>query len=94
VAELSLTQARHVAASLQTAGLAERRFQAPYFAEVTLRIPDAARRHARLAEQGIVAGLVLEREYPELPDCLLLAATELTTDREIERLIEALKATQ
>jgi glycine dehydrogenase subunit 1 len=94
VAELSLTQARHVAASVQSAGLGERRFDAPYFAEVTIRIPDAARRHAQLAEQGIVAGLVLEGEYPQLGDCLLLAATELTTDRDIERLVDGLEATK
>jgi glycine dehydrogenase subunit 1 len=94
VADLSLTQARHLAASLQSAGLGERRFDAPYFAEVTLRVPDAARRHARLVELGIVAGLVLEREYPELHDCLLLATTELTTDQDIERLVEALDGTR
>jgi glycine dehydrogenase subunit 1 len=61
---------------------------------VTLRIPDAARRHAALAEQGIVAGHPLWRDYPELGDTLLLAATELTTDEEIGRLIEALEATR
>src|SRR5688500_15796464 len=80
VAELSMTQARHLAAALESAGLAERRFEGPYFAEVTLRVPDAARRHAALAEQGIVAGYLAERDQPELADTLLLAATELTTD--------------
>ncbi len=94
VAELSMTQARHLAAALTDAGLAERRFEGPYFAEVTLRVPNAARRHAALAEQGIVAGYLAERDHPELGDTLLLAATELTTDDEIRRLADALAATR
>jgi glycine dehydrogenase subunit 1 len=94
VAELSMTQARHVAAALEDAGLAERRFEGPYFAEVTLRVPDAARRHAALSEQGIVAGYLPERDEPELGDTLLLAATELTTDDDIGRLVDALAATR
>jgi glycine dehydrogenase subunit 1 len=90
VAELSVTQARHLASALEAAGIGERRFSAPYFAEVAIRLPDAAGRHAALAEQGIVAGFVLGRDYPELADTLLLAATELTTDAEIEALVDAL----
>jgi glycine dehydrogenase subunit 1 len=90
VAELSVTQARHLASALEAAGIGERRFSAPYFAEVAIRLPDAARRHVALAEQGIVAGFVLGRDYPELADTLLLAATELTTDAEIEALVDAL----
>jgi glycine dehydrogenase subunit 1 len=90
VAERSATQARHLVASLEAAGLAVRRFAEPYLNEVTLSVPGAARRHAELAAEGIVAGLVLEAEYPELPDTLLLAATELTTDDDIARLVAAL----
>lgn len=94
VAELSTVQARHLAAALEGAGLAERRFAGPYFAEVTVRVPDAARRHAQLAEQGIVAGYLPERDEPALRDTLLLAATELTTDEHVERLVSALEATR
>jgi glycine dehydrogenase subunit 1 len=93
VAELSTIQARHLAASIEDAGLGERRFSAPYFSEVAVRIPDAARRHAALAEQGIVAGHPLWRTYPDLADTVLLAATELTTDEHIDRLVSALGAT-
>jgi glycine dehydrogenase subunit 1 len=90
VAELSVAQARHLSAALEEAGLAARRFSGPYFAEVTLRVPDAARRHAALAEAGIVAGYLPERDEPALADTLLLATTELTTDDEIARLVQAL----
>jgi glycine dehydrogenase subunit 1 len=93
VAELSMTQARHLAAALEDAGVAERRFGGVYFAEVAMRVPDAARRHAALAEQGIVAGYLAERDEPDLRDTLLLATTELTTDEDITRLVDALGRT-
>ncbi len=92
VAERSMLQARHAAAALEQGGLGERRFDAPYFAEVSVRVADAARRHAALVEQGIVAGYLLERDYPELQDTLLLAATELTTDEDVATLVAALQA--
>ena len=94
VAELSMTQARHLAAVLEAAGLAERRFGGTYFAEVAMLVPDAARRHAALAADGIVAGYLAERDDPALRDTLLLATTELTADADIERLVDALKATR
>jgi glycine dehydrogenase subunit 1 len=94
VAELSATQARHVAGGIEAAGLGERRFSAPYFAEVAVRIPDAERRHAELAERGIVAGHPLWRDYPDLRDTLLLAATELTTDDDVAGLVAALEETR
>jgi glycine dehydrogenase subunit 1 len=94
VAELGAAQARHLVGTLEAAGLAERRFGGTYFNEVALLLPDAARRHAELAAGGIVAGLVLDGSDPRLGDTLLLAATELTTDADIDRLVEALEATR
>ena len=94
VAELSTIQARHVAAAVEGAGLGQRRFSGPYFAEVAITVPEAARRHAELAERGIVAGYPLERDEPALRDTLLLAATELTTDDDVARLVDALEATR
>jgi glycine dehydrogenase subunit 1 len=91
VASLSMTQARHLAAAIETAGVGQRRFSAPYFAEVAIRLPDARRRHADLLDDGIVAGHPLEPDYPELRDTLLLAATELTADEHIDRLVSALE---
>jgi glycine cleavage system P protein (glycine dehydrogenase) subunit 1 len=93
VADLSMIQARHVAAAIEAAHLGERRFSAPYVAEVVVHIPDADRRHAALLERGILAGLLLEPHYPQLSNCLLLAATELTTDEDIARLLRGLEET-
>ena len=93
VAELSMVQTRHAVSALEAAGLGKRRFSASYFAEAAVRIPDAKRRHAALADQGVLAGFPLEDAYPALRDCLLVAATELTTDDDVARLVEALEAT-
>ena len=90
VAQLGVTQARHLVAALEDAGVARRRFGGTYFNEVTLNVADAARRHAALAERGIVAGHLPGRDEPALGGTLLLAATELTTDEDIERLVSAL----
>ncbi len=94
VAELSTVQARHLVSALADAGLGEPRFSGPYFAEVTVTVPDAARRHGELAERGIVAGYLPERDEPRLHDTLLLATTELTTDEDIARLVDGLAATR
>jgi glycine dehydrogenase subunit 1 len=94
VAERSMLQARHVAAALEAAGLAERRFGGSYFAEVTMRLPDAERRHAALVERGIVAGHLAGRDEPALDGTLILAATELTTDDDIATLVAALEETR
>jgi glycine dehydrogenase subunit 1 len=90
VAELGMAQARHLVAALEDAGVAQRRFGGAYFAEVTVNVADAERRHARLAERGIVAGYLPGRDEPSLTGTLLLAATELTTDADIDRLVAAL----
>jgi glycine dehydrogenase subunit 1 len=89
-----MVRARQTAAAIEAAGLGRRRFSAPYYAEVAIHLPEAVRRHAALAERGIVAGYQLEHDYPELRDTLLLAATELTTEADIAALVSALEASQ
>jgi glycine dehydrogenase subunit 1 len=47
-----------------------------------------------LADKAILAGVPVSRFYPErgeLADILLVAATELTTDADIDRLVEGLR---
>jgi len=94
VADLGMAQARHLAGALEASGVAARRFTGPYVAEVLVNVPDAARRHAALAERGIVAGHLPGRDEPSLADTLLLATTELTTDSDIDRLVTAIEGTR
>jgi glycine dehydrogenase subunit 1 len=69
----------------------EPRFAAATFNEFVLRVPGrAAETLAALLERGIIGGLDLGRFYPELADCILMTATELTTAAEIARLAAAL----
>ena len=85
--------ARRLERALADVGIA-RLHAAPYLNEFAVRVPGAPAVHARLLERGILAGLPLARWYPDdadLADALLLCATEVTTDEEIERLVEALR---
>ena len=68
-----------------------RRFDAPAFNEVAIRVPGRAADALRALEQSrILGGLDLGRFYPELDDCILMTATELTTSADVDRLVTAL----
>ena len=94
VAAAGAAAARRLERALAEVGI-ERLHAGPYLNEFAVRVPEAKATHARLLEQDVLAGLPLARWYPddaELADALLLAATELTTDDDIERLVAGLKA--
>jgi glycine dehydrogenase subunit 1 len=66
-------------------------FGAPVFNEFVLRVPGPASAVLEeLRAHKIVGGLDLGRFYPELADCVLLNATELTTPAQIAQLTRAL----
>ncbi|MCF8014484.1 MAG: aminomethyl-transferring glycine dehydrogenase subunit GcvPA [Chromatiaceae bacterium] len=66
-------------------------FDAPVFHERALRLPAPTETVlAGLAEQDILGGFDLGREYPELGSALLVCATEKRTDAEIAAYREAL----
>ncbi len=94
VAALGASQARRLERALRDAG-APRVHTAPYLNEYAIRVPDAERVHAALLDRGVLAGLPLARWYPDDPvlaEGLLVCATEVTTDDEIERFARALRA--
>ena len=67
-------------------------FGAPAFNEFVLRVPGPASGVlAALREHRIIAGLDLGRFYPELADCILMNATELTTTAQIAHLTTGLR---
>ncbi len=66
-------------------------FAAPAFNEFVVRSDaEVAPLLARLQEQGILAGIPLRSDYPELNDCFLVCVTEQNTRRDIDELVEAL----
>jgi len=67
-------------------------FEAPYFHEFVLRLPkDASEVNERLLDRGIIGGLPLGDEFPELRNCMLLCVTETNTPDDWRRLYDALK---
>jgi glycine dehydrogenase subunit 1 len=66
-------------------------FAAPVFNEFVMRVPGRAIDVLRALEaKQILGGIALGRWYPELDDCILTTATELTSRADIDRLVTAL----
>ncbi len=67
-------------------------FERPYFHEAVFRfdlpLEDILR---ALSVQGIVGGVRLTEDYPELGNCLLVCATETKTEADLDTLAEALQ---
>jgi glycine dehydrogenase subunit 1 len=86
VAAGSAARAADLEAALARVGVG-RLFPGPYFDEFVVRVPDAPAVQRRLLDHGVLAGLPLatvEPDDPLLAEGLLVCATEVTTDEEIE----------
>ncbi len=60
-------------------------FNGPYFHEVVLHFVVPVRDILKaLAAQSVLAGLDLSEDYPELENCLLVCATEMRSEEDIE----------
>ncbi|HWP00093.1 MAG TPA: aminomethyl-transferring glycine dehydrogenase subunit GcvPA [Methylococcus sp.] len=69
----------------------ERVFEGACFHEAVLRLPRPPREVlARLASRSILGGIALGLDYPELAEGLLVCATELRTEAELEAYAQAL----
>jgi len=67
-------------------------FEGPVFHEAALRLPvPAAQVIDALAERRILAGVDLERDYPELGHALLVCATETKTEDDLDAYAQALR---
>ena len=66
-------------------------FDQPRFHEAVIKVnKSAADVLAKLASQNILGGLDLSGLYPEMENCLLVCATELRIDEDIETFVSAL----
>ncbi len=91
VGELSAAKAQYAAAALTKVPGVSLRFGASFFKEFTLKLPKSPERiAAKLARQGILAGVPLKTFDRGLADCLLVAVTEKRTKAEIDMFAEAL----
>lgn len=93
LAELCLQKSHYAAQQLTAGGSLRRAFDRPTFKEFVIRAGDG-RIHDRVEaarQKGILAGVPLDRWYPELADCLLVAVTEKRTKTEIDQLAAILR---
>lgn len=68
------------------------KFNAPYFHEVILQAPASASVQAisaKLAQERILSGYVVEGDYPELANCIICCATETKTAEELAMFAQA-----
>jgi glycine dehydrogenase subunit 1 len=92
LAEINHAQARKLARALADVPGVEV-LTPRFFNEVAVRLPaPAAEVVETLAAQGIIAGVPLSRFDPAagMDDVLLLAATELTTDADVQAMAQGL----
>lgn len=66
-------------------------FSGVHFNEFVIRCPDAAAVHTHLLRQGMQGGLLLEKWYPKLTNCMLFGVTELHNEESMTRLVSLLK---
>ena len=91
VAAASHHNAHRLAERLMTLPGVTQAFDSAYFHETVLCFEqDVDAVLARLAERGVLGGLSLKRDYPELGDALLLCATETKLDSDLDRYASAL----
>lgn len=68
-------------------------FQSPYFHEAVLRLNKPSERVLkRLLDAGILGGYAIDKHYPQLPNAILVCATEMRTEEDINHYADALKA--
>src|SRR5208282_2795104 len=80
----------HQAHEVLTAANIQARFSGPFFNEFVVKIPRLASALKAAEDRGILAGLPLATDYPELDDGVLLAVTELNRASDFARLRDVL----
>ncbi len=91
VAALNLERSRELATAVSSLDGVDLKFNAPFFNEIVVDVHQpAADVLEELKKRNILGGVDLGRFYPELKNCILMNATELTTSGEIEKLATAL----
>lgn len=84
VADQSFQKAHFMKRELEKIDGIDFPFNYSFFNEFIVKIPDAKKLVAKMTKNGIFAGILLENQYPQLKDCLLIAVTEKRTREEIE----------
>jgi glycine dehydrogenase subunit 1 len=93
LAKLNMERAKATMDALcQLSGFECPALRSHHFNEFAVRTPVKPEKLAKiLLRKGIIGGLPLGKHVPEMGDCMLFAATELTTDEDIDKLVKALE---
>ncbi len=92
VAQRSAQQAHYAFGQLTQVAGVEATSTAPFLSEFSLRLPISADvAYRRLGEEHVTGGLALGRYFPERTNEMLFACTELTQERDIDRLVNSLR---
>ena len=92
LAQLNHDKADYLKNELNKAGLTIP-FDSPTFNEFVVRLPEgSAAVYNRLLKKKIIAGVPLEKYYPELPDHYLLCATETAAKEDMDLLVKEVQS--
>jgi len=89
--EINYERGQHLCKQISAIPGFSRVFSGAHFNEFVIRCPDAEKVHSYLLRQGMQGGLLLEKWYPKLTDCMLFGVTEAHSDESIQRLVSLLK---
>ena len=89
LAERNVELAHQAHEVLKAANVAAR-FSGPFFNELVVKIPRVATALKSAEDRGILAGLPLSPDYPELDDAVLISVTEMNRASDFARLRDAL----
>ncbi len=87
VAQVNVDRAHEVRECLVREAKLPPVFSGPFFNEFVLKVEGLNQRLPGFAAKKIAPGIPLGRWYPELPDSLLICATEMNGGEEIEQLV-------
>lgn len=65
-------------------------YDAPFFNEFLIKVPDADAAFKKLKDHGIIAGIKTGNYYPELKESLLVCVTEMTSIESIDRFVSVI----
>ena len=67
-------------------------FPAPVYNEFVINCSNAKKVNQELQANGIIGGYELEKDYPELKECLLFCATEMLTKNDMDHVVSIIRA--
>ena len=92
LAKTNLEKGKTLAEKLASVNGFELRFTGSFFNEFVVKCPiDANKINKRLLQENIQGGFVLNENYPELKDCMLLGITEIHSDEDINHFVSILR---